>query len=176
MAKSNMKHRLLSGFSLIEIIVTTTVVLLFSGLGMASYNNFTLDRILQAEVNKFVDVVELAKKNASSGYIQTACSSGEEFSGYRVTLAESSYALAQCCGVSCASPTTVKTYTIDSRVDSVTIDSSLGSIVFPPLTGTVDLSGIGNPVTLKSSTGRCIDVTLSSVGLVEYGTVYSTGC
>ena len=58
---------LLPCFTLIELLIVISVILLFSGLSLAAYNNFNEEKKLEAETRKFVEVLELAKKKVISG-------------------------------------------------------------------------------------------------------------
>ncbi|MEK7495679.1 MAG: prepilin-type N-terminal cleavage/methylation domain-containing protein, partial [Patescibacteria group bacterium] len=55
-----------SGFTLIEILVVTTITLIFLGVGLVQYNANTERFKLKNEGKKLVDVLELAKKKALS--------------------------------------------------------------------------------------------------------------
>ncbi len=51
-------------FSLIEIIVVTSIVIVLSGLSFVYYRSFSDKKDLDRETQKFIDVLELAKKKA----------------------------------------------------------------------------------------------------------------
>jgi type II secretory pathway pseudopilin PulG len=54
-------------FTLIELLVVVSIIVLFSGLSLAAYNNFNETKKLEAETKKFIEVLELAKKKIASG-------------------------------------------------------------------------------------------------------------
>lgn len=53
-------------FTLIEILVVVSIIVLFSGITLAAYNNYTEEKKLEADARKIVDVFELARKKANS--------------------------------------------------------------------------------------------------------------
>lgn len=59
-----MKDSTRHGFSLIEILIVISILILFSGMSIAYFNEFTEDKKLESESRKVVDVLELAKKKA----------------------------------------------------------------------------------------------------------------
>ncbi len=56
------------GFTLIEILITTIIIVVFSGASVAGYNYFNEQRKLDQAVKKFIENVETLKKNAIVGY------------------------------------------------------------------------------------------------------------
>lgn len=57
----------LKAFTLIELLVVISIIIFFSGLAFASYNNFGQDKKLEAESRKLVDALEQAKKKTAAG-------------------------------------------------------------------------------------------------------------
>jgi len=81
-------------FTLIELLIVISVILLFSGLSLAAYNDFNEAKKLEAETKKFVEVLELAKKKIMSGDKPSTCSL---LQSYKVSYGGSVYQLfAQC--------------------------------------------------------------------------------
>ena len=65
------------GFTLIEIIIVITILVLFSGLSIASYNNYTEQQKLETDTKKIVDVLELTRKKANTN--DASLCAGDEF-------------------------------------------------------------------------------------------------
>src|SRR3990167_3435835 len=69
------------GFTLIEIIITVAIIMLFSGLSIPRYNAYTQELKLRKESNRVKAVLDLAKKKAvASELYNQACT---DFNGYR---------------------------------------------------------------------------------------------
>lgn len=60
-------HR--SGFTLIEILITTIIMAVFSALSLAGYRSFQEQQKLEKATKHMVEVLELAKKMATNGQI-----------------------------------------------------------------------------------------------------------
>src|SRR5690349_10405255 len=87
----------MASFSLIEIIIVCAILVLFSGVVLANYNNFNQQKNLEKEVSRTVDVLSLNKSKAQTGDVNTSCSGSNEFGGYRVDVTQSGYNFKQCC-------------------------------------------------------------------------------
>ncbi|HLD26527.1 MAG TPA: hypothetical protein VJB63_01025 [Patescibacteria group bacterium] len=57
----------LRGFTLIEILITTTIMIVFTGLSFAGYRYFNEQRKFEEETKRIVSILELAKKMATTG-------------------------------------------------------------------------------------------------------------
>lgn len=55
------------GFTFIELLLSISMVIIFSGLSLASYHQFKETKKLEAETKKLVETLELAKKKIISG-------------------------------------------------------------------------------------------------------------
>ena len=126
-------------FTLIELLIVVSVIILFSGLSIAYYNNFTNEKKLEAGANKVYDTLELAKKKTSSGDL-----SGETcdpFGGYEVKSSADrpSYSLYLCCEGSCDTP--IQTYDLNNPV---TFNHASRSIQFKILEGIVKDSEVAD--------------------------------
>lgn len=55
-----------NSFTLIELIITTSIILLFAGMALGYYNTFTEDRKINADLTKVQNTLELAKKKANA--------------------------------------------------------------------------------------------------------------
>ncbi|MEK7522345.1 MAG: prepilin-type N-terminal cleavage/methylation domain-containing protein [Patescibacteria group bacterium] len=147
-----------SGFTLIEILVVTTITLIFLGVGLVQYNTNTERFKLKNEGKKLVDVLELAKKKALSADLQDKnCSN---FTGYRVTISSNAYSFKFCCASTC---TVVQSYNITT---SIAITAGAGDYDFSPLmTRPIFVS---DTISLKnSSINKTINISISPIGVIE---------
>ena len=166
-------------FTLIEILITITIVILFSGITLAYYNNFTEDQKLKSESKRLISVLALARKSASAGVSDPAdCSI---FDGYKVVISETNYILQRCCSSCviinnnyvCTQDCTnnVQTYNFDKNIKVKTgID-----ILFQPLSlGAKTTPPDQNIITIKNSL-KCIDITIGLSTFDESG-IKDSGC
>jgi len=121
-------------FTLIEVLVSVTIIILFSGMIMAYYNQQTAYKKLAQDADKLVDVLELAKKKAMAGdldnyYNTGGCSTG--YVGWQVFFSGSNYFL----DLRCAGNTwRLRNYTLTDTVSINTFPTN-NLIIFSPLTG-----------------------------------------
>lgn len=155
------------GFTLIELLVVISIMLIFIGSTIAQYNNYTEQTKLRNEAKKLVDVLELAKKKAlSADLVNKSCIN---FTGYRVNLAATGYSLIFCCDAGCSVPPGINVNTYAFNNANITTFSGTGIYIFPPLMNNPTfVSGI---IRLKNSsistTNKCINISISSIGIVE---------
>lgn len=155
----------ISGFTLIELLIVVSITVLFAGISTAQYNTQTQHTKLKNEARKFADVLELAKKKATSSDLivtplvtpPTYCTN---FTGYRVDLNSSNYLLRfGCNGVY----QTIQTYDLPFNI---TTTPNNGNFDFLPL-------GLGTNITINTvrvkntSTDQCFDISISQVGVIE---------
>lgn len=158
------------GFTLIEILVVSVIILTFSGTILAQYNQQTQQLKLRNEAKKMIDIMELAKKKALTSDLiptpnvtpPTFCSN---FTGYQFILnSNSNYDLRYCCNASCS--TVLNTYNLDSKIvitDPVALPNSL---VFTPLMKVFNRTFTS--ITLKNTViNKCLDITISPIGIIE---------
>lgn len=158
------------GFTLVEVLVVTSIMLVTTGFGIARYNDYTQQRRLDHEAKKLVSVFELASKRAISGDSSAACA---DFQGVQVAITKTgSYTVRRCCegactsaqstiytsaqlpnGINIAAPPSDATYLFNKLTQAVTIN--------PPTSQTIILQN-----TLSS---KCLTVTVSPVGIIKLG-------
>ncbi|MEN9327751.1 MAG: hypothetical protein RI947_559 [Candidatus Parcubacteria bacterium] len=163
---STNKH---AGFTLIELIVVIAIMTLFFGISIANYNGFTAEKKFDAEVKKFVDILELAKSKARAGDIGGF--SCEDFDGYEVAFADPNYFLRMCCDNVCTSFNTISTYAFPDGVTATLTGAT--EIRFHPLSFALDSP---NPITITINSGtlnKCVEVMISTNGLIEEGAKYA---
>ena len=148
------------GFTLIEIIITTSIILLLSGLSLTLTYNFNQEKILRNEALKLVNILEIAKKKANSGDLSgRICNGG--FNGYRVIVRVSDYSLWLVCGGVLISPA-IFSYNFPSS-SKVLITAGTGDYNFRELNraltpGTIR---VRNPAISK-----CLNVNISPSGVI----------
>ena len=147
-----------SGFTLIEFMVVISVVFLFLGTILPRYNDFASQTKLRSEASKVLDVLELAKKKAvSADLFDPSCTN---FTGYRATVAVSSYSLKFCCDSICS---TVQDYNLGTNV---TVITGIGDYNFTPLM--INPNFVSNTLRIKNSgLNKCIDISISPIGILE---------
>jgi len=145
-------------FTLIEILVVTTITLIFLGVGLVRYNTYTEQAKLKSEGKKLVDVLELAKKKALSADLQDRnCTN---FTGYRVTISTSAYSFKFCCASSC---TVVQSYNITT---GTTITAGSGDYDFSPLMTSPIFAS--DTISLRNSAiSKTINISISPIGVIE---------
>jgi len=154
------------GFTLIELIVVISIMIVFIGTTLVQYNNFTEQTKLKNEGKKLVDVLELAKKKALSADLQDKnCTN---FTGYRVTISSGSYLLSFGCALAYS---TVQNYNLTTNM---TVTTGTGDYNFSPLMNNPIF--ISNTIRLKNSViNKCVAVSISAIGIVSLDETL-TGC
>ncbi|MDH7476137.1 MAG: hypothetical protein QHH09_01540 [Microgenomates group bacterium] len=149
------------GFSLIEILITVLVIIIFAGIGLANYNNFILDQKLKDEAKKLISVLELAKKEASSATASVACDINNKiYKGYQVIVDNNGYRLYRCCA-SCDDK--LSDY---SFLFGIKLKSDPSTILFRPLSSGITISG-GNPIVLMNELNHSINILINIAGTIE---------
>ncbi|MFA6081725.1 MAG: hypothetical protein WC741_04970 [Patescibacteria group bacterium] len=158
------------GFSLIELLVITSITLLFSGIILVQYNNYTQEQKLKNEARKLIDIMELAKKKAVTSDLiptpnvtpPTFCTN---FTGYQLSLnTNSSYSLNYCCDSICS--TVVNSYTFNSKILLTAPVSIPANLIFTPLMKKFLLTI--NSITLKNTVvNKCVTISVSPIGVIE---------
>ncbi len=163
------------GFTLLELLVVTGIILFFSGLAFASFNFFGEEKKLDEQAKQLVSVLNSAFKKASSGE-DPGCN---YFQGYRVRIppAASSYLFQTCCSQdwSCSTQAnTLQTYNLPSNFTITTNRGSSVNILFKKLASGVVINqdtSINNIIVriCNSNTNKYIPITIESSGLVIEG-------
>ncbi len=155
-----------SGFSLVEILIVVTIIIIFSGLTLASYNHYNQKKELEATAQKISDILELAKKKAITG--GQTCS--DILRGYQVKFLDAtSYELDEVC----TNEYSMQRFAINSYY-SLTYSHS--AIMFERLTGWL-INDVDVTIKVKNSqTNQCVDISVSKYGQVNLGSVYTSGC
>ncbi len=83
------------GFTLLEIIVATALILTFVALGLASFSSNNKRQRQVAAFSEFRQTLQLAKNNATSGKKPATCTA--TLLGWRVRLSANSYSVEAIC-------------------------------------------------------------------------------
>lgn len=152
-------------FTLIEILVVVTIIVLFSGYSIVTYSNFTQQKILEKEASVLVDVLSLARGKAHVSEINAVCSGSDEFGGYRVEINGANYNFKQCCrdintkNISfCGS--NIQFYNFNSSVSKISGDPTVD--FYPLAAGATETT-----IRLKSnSVSKCLDIAITATGVI----------
>lgn len=148
-----------TAFTLIEVLVVTTIIVALSGTSMALFSLYRDDRVLNNQVQMLTTVLELAKNKASAGDT-SLCSeqSSAHVDGYTVTIGSSLTLTPGCDTV----PTPIQ-YSIPA---TITYTPSSQSLFFN------ESNYQGNTVRFilkNTDTSRCKFVEIYETGLVTNG-------
>lgn len=175
-----------NGYSLIELLVVVSIIILFSGLSLAAYNNFNEEKKLETETKKLIDVLNLASKRSASGDIND--NSCNDFHGYVVKFdSTNAYRLVYCCAQfasGCNADSSLRNpQTYDTT--PIEISTTYNTILFKRLFSGAQFVFTADPnpsfirIKVKNpnlNPAKCIDVTIYSSGIVTEGNKYTVGC
>lgn len=151
-----------SGFTIIELLVVVTVMLLFSGMSLASYNSFTNEKEIEQETQKLIDVLELTRQKALAAEKTESC---YVFDGYRIKFdSNNQYNLELCCNGQCCDGTNgcYPSAKYESKLNITTSPDNY--VLFRPLNrGANDIIiEINSP-----KISKCGKISVNKAGLIE---------
>lgn len=167
--KKSILTKKIKSFTLIELIVVISIIMVSFGLSLARYNEYSSQLKLKNEARKLVDVLELSKKKALSVDLlvtpnvtpPTYCNN---FTGYQVSLYNGSYSINYCCNSDCS--TKINNYNLSSKLSIVSPLIFPANFDFPPLMKGFSLTD--SSIKLKNSTiNKCVIISISAVGTIE---------
>lgn len=154
------------GYTLIEIVISLTIIsFIFFG-GFAAYREFVRRQVLDNAVKELKSNLNLIRQDALSGNLASVCSDlgvGNTLDGYQVVFEVSSYSYSPKCS-SINPGEGLKTITLPN---SVTLSTSgfAGALIFKSVSGT---NLTANAVlTLTHSTGAVKSLTINTSGIVQ---------
>jgi Tfp pilus assembly protein FimT len=116
------------GLTLIEILVSSAIIMTVAGLGLAAYNDFNNRQILNSTADELKNNLRQARGWAMAGWKQSDCTG--TLSGYQISFIPNNYQYKV--AVLCPNEIAVNTF---SYSDKVTINYDHQSFVFQALTG-----------------------------------------
>ncbi len=159
----------ISSFTLIEIIISVSIVILLTSLSLASFNRQTQEQKLKEEAKKLVNVLELAKRKTFAQDVSNRICN--DFKGYQVYFQnqnnQSQYSLRLCCGSTCNPYFDIQPYRISFSFTSLPTN---GYIWFQPLASEINFSNNANSFTItikNSNINKCISINISKFGLIN---------
>ncbi|MCX6792390.1 MAG: type II secretion system protein [Candidatus Gottesmanbacteria bacterium] len=144
-----MKKSPYHGFTLIEIIVSITLLLLLSGFFIAGYNRFNDTQKVQQAASTLVRNLQAVRTKAASGNKPAGC---DTLVGYTVTFTADTYTSRALCRVGAVGE--INTYTLPT---DVTISAVPSTITFYALdrgasaNQTITITDVGNTKTVNVS-------------------------
>lgn len=158
------------GFTFIELVIVTGIILLFSGLGLAQYNSYSEHSRLKTETNKLKDTLELAKKKTITREIMNGCDYA--FEGYSVTIAFASYTLKFRCN---GNKTNIQTFSLISLTPNISVQSGTGDVDFsaPPTMLSADKTIAVKNASLPAAS-QCLSITIKTTGALTVSDTPST--
>lgn len=159
------------GFTVIELLIVVTIVVIFGGLTLANYGQFSEQKKLTEEISKLSSILHIARTKALAADTDPGLSSCQDFRGYAVQVVNAtSYSLSRNCAGIYAS---VQSQTLPSNI-TITKPPSSSLVLFKSLSAGVDTP---YTFTLKNITlGQCIDLSVNSNGIITESSKYTSGC
>jgi prepilin-type N-terminal cleavage/methylation domain-containing protein len=149
-----------NSFTLIEMMVVVTIILLLSGASLAWYGNLTKAQSLDKELEHIRSLLEAAKTNASTGSTELCTNpTTSNISGYDVEFTAGSVALRPNCDTS---PTPV----VYKPSDQLIVGTPVTTVHFN--TDGTPASAVCLPFGYVGST-RCSYLNVSETGLITSG-------
>ncbi len=147
-----------NGFTLIELIIVVSILLLMMGGSLATFNSFNDQKNIEAEGKKFASTVDLLKKKAISGDTSD-CSAGMETTDYRITYNQNSYSIQVQCDTVI---TTLQTFTLPLNFSFTTSDT----IIFVSQ-GSGTLSDVNPIIISNANNSKCYKLTVHQTGVLD---------
>lgn len=161
-----MKQNLLkyAAFTLVEILVSLSLILLLTGLGYAGYRDFSRRQTLLSAARKIEGDLRYAQGLANSGTAPASPASCTNLSGYRFLLTASAYTISALC---------TEGY-VDVKKDvspgaNITISSTLPSFLFKVLASGTNIPE-ATPVTItlrQTGVSASVAIKVNSAGQVS---------
>lgn len=133
------------GFSLIEILVSITILAIMSTVGIASYRNTARNQALLSDVDQIIQVLNIAKTNVNSGK-KVSCGS---LAAWQVSFLGSSYKLQEVCTV--GNPIDYATYYLGSKNTTNILTITFYSLGKGATQGTITLSPANKIINISIS-------------------------
>ncbi len=162
------------GFTIIELLVVISIVILFSGLSIGYYNSFTQKQNLERGQQLLLNTLELAQKKASVGDL-TPDISCQNFVGYRVNFPDTvSFNLQFCCNEDSLLPDDGSCSNITGASYQLPQNLILSGVITYPYAVRFKQNGqgvsmqnvvVGKIVLKNSVTSQCLGINISDFGV-----------
>jgi prepilin-type N-terminal cleavage/methylation domain-containing protein len=154
------------GFTLIEILVTSAIIALLAGGGLAAYLDFNNRQILDTTANELKNNLRQARGWAMAGRKMGDCAG--DLVGYKVSFSTGSYTIKVACSSDDeVADDEVAEFTYDDKITMSFSPSSLSSFGFKALTGE-EINGKSGTITLSLGS-RSKELRINSNGEINYG-------
>ncbi len=134
----------ISGFTLIELLVVVAIVMLLSGIGLASYHNFSEKEMVEGAVSEAKTEIKLAASRALNNEKSSVCGD-ETLTGWYVDF--SNKQIYGECGATIFGTKEFVNFTNFNIATNPSLASGL--LRFKPLSGGIDIDGDGILVTVS---------------------------
>jgi prepilin-type N-terminal cleavage/methylation domain-containing protein len=145
------------GFTLIELIVVITVIVILSSIGMVAFVSYAHTQALDQATNDLLNSLNTAKalslsqlKTLSKNGQSHACLSSENLVGYGISIntSNNTYSLYMTCSSSGDFNTDAWKTTLVNNITFNSSSTNISSVFFPVLTGGIVTKGSGNADTI----------------------------
>ena len=157
-----------NGFTLLELLVVTAIILGITGFAISNYNDFNRVEKLRQTGKILKADLRLAQTQSTSGIKPSSCNVGAvTLTGYTLSFTQTSYSIQATCSSGAAGPITTVTFPAAS---GVTFSPTPASFLFNVLTGTsaadhtLVLSGASHTYTILVSSSGDINDSGSGLG------------
>lgn len=156
------KNKKKKSFTIIEILIILTIILIFSSIGIANYNQYNEQIKIKNEAKKFIDVFELTKKQAITSYLYDKnCS---DFKGYQISINSlgDQYTVYFICSTNYIN---IKNYNLNKNLFFIT--GANYNFYFPPTGTNININN--NNLRIKNfSINQCLDISISNNGIIDF--------
>lgn len=147
-------------FTLVEILVVATIIVILSGTSVAMFSSYRDDKVLSNQVALLSSVIDLAKNKASAGDVSFCSNSSlAHISGYTVTIDSTYITLLPGCDTT---PTPIQ-YQIPQNIAFITPSMSLQF-------NNINYQGTTRKMPIKNTlTNKCKYLQIDDTGLITNG-------
>lgn len=164
--KIKINERSSLSFTLIEIIIILGIILISTGISLSFYNRFNHETDLENEVNKIVDLINLAKKKSMSYDISLA---GEDcqFYGFQIFFASNNqYKFQLCCSSNCSESIDLNSFKLKFNIILMNYPSA---ITFFPTSGKTDKDY--SLIVKHNLINKCKQININKEGVVNINNI-----
>lgn len=156
------KNKKIKSFTIIEILITLTIIFIFSVIGIANYNQYNEQIKIKNEAKKFIDVFELTKKQALSSYLYDK--NCQDFRGYQISINSTGnqYKIYFICNTNYIN---IATYDLNKNLSFIIGNNS--NFYFPATGANINITN--NNIRIKNSTiNQCLDISITNNAIINF--------